>query len=127
MVSITVILAAVIATFVFGMAGSIPVSRSVVYTVSQSTADEIIVVYQGGPDAEFVEFSRIVITPSDGSIGSFRNSTGSGLSHNIVGNRIGDTVTATSLNPNGFTGKDHVIVTAMFRDGSSQVVLNAIV
>lgn len=126
MVSITVILAAIIATFMFGMVGSMPITRTVAFTISQPSADEITVVYNGGPDAALVKFSTVIISPSGGAIGTYNNNSGTGLDNNIIGNAIGGTVTASSGNPQGFAGRDHVIVTAHFLDGHSQVALDAI-
>mgnify|MGYP001636570674 CR=1 FL=1 len=51
MVAITVILAAVIAAFVFGMAGQISKTKVVAATAQQTTADSIVLTYQGGMDA----------------------------------------------------------------------------
>ncbi|WP_062397059.1 type IV pilin [Methanogenium cariaci] len=48
MVAITVILAAVIAVFVFGMASDIETTKSVAATAKQSGSD-VLVTYQGGP------------------------------------------------------------------------------
>jgi flagellin-like protein len=49
MVAITVILAAVIAAFVFGMTGSVATTKTVAAT-TQLSGENIIVTYQGGPD-----------------------------------------------------------------------------
>ena len=49
MVAIVVILAAVIAAFVFGMAGNVAPSKSVAATASMN-GDEIICTYQGGKE-----------------------------------------------------------------------------
>src|SRR5512137_2067625 len=51
MVAITVILAAVIAAFVFGMSGNISKSKVVAVTAQQPDANTITVTYQGGQDA----------------------------------------------------------------------------
>ena len=51
MVAITVILAAVIAAFVFGMAGNISKTKIVAATAQQPAANSIVVTYQGGQDA----------------------------------------------------------------------------
>ena len=50
MVAITVILAAVIAAFVFGMSGNIQKTKIVASTVTQQDADHIIITYNGGQD-----------------------------------------------------------------------------
>jgi len=50
MVAITVILAAVIAAFVFGLAGSTGTAKNVGLTVAQGTGNNVIVTIQGGTD-----------------------------------------------------------------------------
>ena len=51
MVAITVILAAVIAAFVFGMSGNISKTKIVAVTAQQPDSKYITVTYQGGQDA----------------------------------------------------------------------------
>jgi archaeal type IV pilus assembly protein PilA len=68
MVAITVILAAVIATFVFGMATSIPITRSIVATATQDDANNIIIVYNGGQDETLFRGANVTVTPSDGTL-----------------------------------------------------------
>src|SRR5208283_1019054 len=51
MVAITVILAAVIAAFVFGMAGNIQKTKVVAATEYRNSSTFVIVTYQGGQDA----------------------------------------------------------------------------
>src|SRR5512136_2437547 len=51
MVAITVILAAVIAAFVFGMAGNISKTKVVAATAQQTQSDRITLTSQGGQDA----------------------------------------------------------------------------
>ena len=51
MVAITVILAAVIAAFVFGMAGNIQKTKVVAATEQRVNASYVTVTYQGGQDA----------------------------------------------------------------------------
>jgi len=55
MVAITVILAAVIAAFVFGMAGNIQKTKVVAATATRLNADTVIVTYSGGQDANSLE------------------------------------------------------------------------
>ena len=51
MVAITVILAAVIAAFVFGMAGNISKTKVVEVTAQRTSATAVTAVYEGGQDA----------------------------------------------------------------------------
>jgi len=111
MVAITVILAAVIAAFVFGMGGSLKKSYVVAATASQSGTDTVVITYQGGPD----------------------HSSISSIAWNVNGNEstkaspsVGYTTTITDAT-NITAGRDHVIITGTFADGSSQVILDTYV
>ena len=125
MVAITVILAAMIASIVLGMATNIPVTRTIAVTVDGPDADHLVIVYKGGPDAASFSYALVNVTPSSGSLPSYHNTTHPGS--NVIGSNIGSTVTATAATSGGFTGKDHVIVTGRFKDGSSQVILNTFI
>jgi archaeal type IV pilus assembly protein PilA len=122
MVAVTVILAAVIATFVFGMTSNIPSSRTIVVTADSTTADNVVVIYKGGPDAQSFSYALVSVIPSGGGVTTYENVT---HASNVLGSNVGSTVIATAPTPGGFTGKDHVLVTARFKDGTSQVVLNS--
>ena len=111
MVAITVILAAVIAAFVFGMAGNIQKTRVVAATAAHREP-AIIVTWQGGQDN----------TKS--------------TSYNIQVNLSAKCTPATVLpllqviqqQLAANTGsQNHVVVTAVFNDGSSQVILDTYV
>lgn len=120
MVAITVILAAVIAAFVFGMAGNVGKTKNVAVT-TQKNNGIISVTYQGGQDA--------------GEVGSFTwtidGETQSGAT-GTVQHTLAATVGATAVNMTGgsapnTSSKNHVIVTATFKDSTSQVVLDTYV
>lgn len=125
MVAITVILAAVITTFVFGMATNIPATKNLAITVQCPDADHIVVTYQGGSDASSLSYALMSVTESDGGLPTYSNATHD--PSNVMSGDIGAVVTATAANTGGFAGKDHVIVTAHFKDGSSQVVFNTLI
>lgn len=55
MVAITVILAAVVAGFVFGMVDSVDTQPKIVAATAQLSGDYVIVTYHGGPDHDKVE------------------------------------------------------------------------
>ena len=107
MVAITVILAAVIAAFVFGMAGNISKTKIVAATASQQGATTIYITYQGGQDHIQVAGLSYIIA---------------GVSGNFASTAVGTTVIGV-----GTTGQDKVTVTAAFNDGSSQVILDTYV
>jgi archaeal type IV pilus assembly protein PilA len=116
MVAITVILAAVIAAFVFGMAGGVQKTKSVAAMAKQS-GNQIIVTWEGGQDNSYVSGYNVTLFDStiypglQGGITTFYPP--------LVGN---------STAWGGATqGNDHVVVTAIFSDGASQVVLDTYV
>ena len=116
MVAITVILAAVIAAFVFGMAGNISKTKVVAATAQQPDANHIVVTYQGGQDA----------LTCVGVIWTVTDSTGASIGYTEMGSK-GYTTALTvgySATLTGTSGKDHVVATAFFSDGSSQVILD---
>ncbi len=109
MVAITVILAAAIAPFVFGMVGSLKKSYFVAATASQQ-GDTITAVFNGGPDADQVDHLSATIGNESFTTEFASNSTGS---------------IATTKGSDGYN--DHVIVVATFNDGTSQIILNTFV
>jgi flagellin-like protein len=116
MVAITVILAAVIAAFVFGMAGNISKTKVVAATAQQPSADSIVVTYQGGQDAQTCTGVHWTITDASGSVlDDVWMGTNTGTSPLTVG---------TGLSLTGTAGKDHVVAVAHFSDGSDQVILD---
>jgi archaeal type IV pilus assembly protein PilA len=118
MVAITVILAAVIAAFVFGMAGNISKTKVVAATVQQPDAQHITVTFQGGQDAGSFQYGNVTI---DATVATWQNSTGSASS--VLPANVGGFVTANGAS-GAFAGKDHVIVVGYFTDGSQQVILD---
>jgi flagellin-like protein len=118
MVAITVILAAVIAAFVFGMAGSIQKTRTVAATAKQ-VGNFFIVTYHGGADDNEVGYLNVTFL-DNGTVFHTTNSAGA----------LSDTSTAFQkpsvgavLKSHGATSaNDHVVVTAHFTDGSENVI-----
>ena len=120
MVAITVILAAVIAAFVFGMAGNVSKTRSVAVTATKQGSN-ITVTNNGGPDVQDLD-------PTNGfnvSVIYGNSSTSAYYPASKLGNNVGSTI--KFLAGTGDTSKDHVLVTAKFNDGTSQVVLDTYV
>ena len=132
MVAITVILAAVIAVFVFGMASDVQTTKTVAATAKQSGTD-IIVTYQGGPDASKVTKVSIVPYSSTGAVETGKTVTGT----EIVTGQTNATTAANGTwwdNPEpGFTmtiagvgtsAQERIVITAEFDDGTTQVLLD---
>jgi flagellin-like protein len=113
MVAITVILAAVIAAFVFGMASGVSKTKTVAATATQ-VGNDIIVTWQGGQDNAYTSAYNISITNSANTQGNAHALPA------IVGN-------ASKFTNLGTSSQDHVVVSAAFTDGSQQVVLDSYV
>ncbi|WFN35307.1 type IV pilin N-terminal domain-containing protein [Methanogenium sp. S4BF] len=112
MVAITVILAAVIAVFVFGMASDVQTTKTVAATAKQSGTD-IIVTYQGGPDASKVTFINATVYSSSGV--EINNSSSTEYPE------VGYTTTFIG---DGSAAQERVLITADFDDGTTQVLLD---
>jgi len=130
MVAITVILAAVIAAFVFGMAGNIQSTKSVAVTATQQ-GNDIIVTYQGGADSNSVAYLRVEV-PTEKKY--FYSTDGNTVTSKSTVPTDSEVAAAAGKIPVGsnwkFTGtanRDHVVVAAHFSDGSDQVVLDTFV
>jgi flagellin-like protein len=104
MVAITVILAAVIAAFVFGMAGNISKTKVVAVTVQRTTSTQAQVTNMGGQDV--TSLNSITVT--------------GGTSDTNLGKTVGKTATVSGI----ATTKAHIIATGYFTDGSYQVLLD---
>jgi flagellin-like protein len=115
MVAITVILAAVIAVFVFGMAGDVQSTKSVACTAKQTDADTIRITYMGGNDHASVIDINVKINGTDPSTDFVSSPPGVG--------EFAELTSATYVT----TGQDPVVVTATFSDGSTQVILDTTV
>jgi flagellin-like protein len=110
MVAITVILAAVIAAFVFGMASGVQKTKNVAATARQVGQNGCVVTWQGGQDNALVSAYNVTLVDAQGPFS---------IAPATVGN-------STQW---GFctTGNDHIVVAAAFNDGTSQVVLDTYV
>ncbi len=105
MVAVTVILAAIIAAFVFGMAGNVKSTKVVAFTVERTGATGVTATFMGGQDA-----GAISSVSWQGLTGSAFGATPS----------VGSTKSATASAP----GTQRVILVATFNDGTQQVVLD---
>lgn len=113
MVAITVILAAVIAAFVFGMGSGVQKTKNVAVTAAQQGTN-INVTLQGGADFQDLEWVNGTVN-GNSTCGSGNN----GLSGDNV--FVGATMTCTGATP----GADRVIVVGHFSDGTEQVLLDS--
>ncbi len=112
LVAITVILAATIAAYTFGMVGSVQKS----YTVGVSArmnGSNIVVTYEGGPDQNSLDSSiPIKVLLNSESVSSFPTPV-----------KIGDTITVLHTS----SDLDHVVVVATFNGGAQTVILNTFI
>jgi flagellin-like protein len=108
MVAITVILAAVIAAFVFGMAGNIQKTKVVAATASRLNSTAVTLTYQGGQDANTLANISWAV---NGGAPTVWNATGTTLD-------VGHSGAITAGSP----GTAHIIGVATFTDGSTQVI-----
>lgn len=109
MVAITVILAAVIAAFVFNMAGTIQTSKVVAITLQQPNGTHITLTNMGGQDAGSLVSVNVTgdlkvlpaakLAASVGSTNTYELSTGA--------------------------GQKHIIAVGLFKDGTEQVLIDA--
>ena len=105
MVAITVILAAVIAAFVFGMAGQITKTKTVAVTVQRISNTQLSFTNMGGQDV--AGLTSIAITNGTSTVST------------PLGEHVGDTVTVGAA-----PAREHVIATGTFDDGTQQVLLD---
>jgi archaeal type IV pilus assembly protein PilA len=112
MVAITVILAAVIAAFVFGMAGNIQKTKVVSFTLSRVSASNVSVTFQGGQDA-----GSVINITFTSPTGLSPTSMGVPYTVNAAILPVGSTI---QLNP--VPANSHMVGVAYFNDGSTQVV-----
>jgi flagellin-like protein len=126
MVAITVILAAVIASYVFGMSGTVQKTKLVAATALMTTGGDIDITYQGGQDAD--SLTGLNITAPNGSFWYTIDSTGTLADSGSapVAPRVGAVM---KLHPAADwpSGQKHIVVIGIFNDGSSHVVLDTIV
>ncbi len=122
MVSLTVILAAIVAAFIFGIPAGTSKAKSVSATAQKLSADEMVVTFTGGPDSAAVETISWRITPDTGSDDTYPMGTAGSILN------VGTSHLFTSATPGGYRNRCHVIATAHFSDSSpDQVILDIMV
>ena len=103
MVAIVVILAAVIAAFVFGMTGSVQSTKTVGVVVNMNDTGIGVIVWQGGADINKIQYWNATVAGV--------------IDANGTRPKVGDVnYTLTPIT------NDRVIISATFDDGASQVV-----
>jgi len=111
LVAITVIIAAVIAAFVFGMTGDIQQTRIVAITsdVAQNSPDAkmIVITNHGGKDVATLNKLTVKINGTDCDADGLKT--------------VGSSVKCVGGSPGQ---RDHVVVVGVFVDGTNQVLLD---
>jgi flagellin-like protein len=108
MVAVTVILAAVIAAFVFGLAGSVSSTKVVAIVLKQTDSTNFTLMNYGGQDAGSLSSIKV--------LGDLKTSPGS------LGITVGS---SKSYETSAGIGTKYIIVTGVFNDGTEQVLLDA--
>jgi archaeal type IV pilus assembly protein PilA len=114
MVAITVIVAAIIAAFVFNMGNSMTPTHNVGASSARQAGTTIIITWHGGSDNSNVLWYNITLWP----VG-----TGGPVVYPYYPPIVGNTTAFGGGSP----GADSVVVTATFTDESEQVVLDTTV
>ena len=114
MVAITVILAAVIAAFVFGMTGSVSKTKTVAVVSEMKTPTQIIVTNMGGQDVK--QLTDIVTKVNGADKTPIAPVTANRLE--TVASQVG------SYSVYSVAAGDRVTVTGIFKDGTSAVLLD---
>jgi flagellin-like protein len=133
MVAITVILAAVIAAFVFGMAGNIQKTKVVAATEYRNSSSYVVVTYQGGQDAGTLGSIAFTVDGSNATL-IYPTSSSTGLDIAGTGNSanaifsgtagailpVGSSAVVNAASP----GKNHITGVGVFTDGTTQVIVD---
>ena len=124
MVAITVILAAVIAAFVFGMAGNIQKSHVVAATAQRTSTTTVTVTYQGGQDAGTLQSIQWQVAGAN-AVGS-GGTTGLTVGGVMVANATtGKVPVGTSGVVTTTAAPIHLTAIGTFSDGTSQVIYDS--
>jgi len=126
MVAITVILAAVIAAFVFGMAGNITKTKVVAATMSRPNSTAVIVTYSGGQDAATLIGLNFSVNGQAATLNAAPSGTlmiGSGNGGFVFDPTKGTSIPVGSSVYLTAATNSNIVVTGAFADGSTQVIL----
>ena len=115
MVAATIVIAAVVMGMLGGF-GPPKKTYSVAVSASKTPEGNVTLTFVGGPDANLVQSFNATITNVSNS--SYREIV-------TLSNRVGETNETTKYDYSGSAA--HVVVTAVFKDGTKQVVLDTYV
>ena len=136
MVAITVILAAMVVAFVFGMTGNIQTTKIVAVTAKQISGNQLQVTVQGGADLSTLEYLRIevaknaVATTTPDKHYAYVINGAKKLDQTDPASLTLDPITVGSIFTSSKTGgiltvgSDHVVIIGRFNDGRDQTLLD---
>jgi len=127
MVAITVILAAIIGSYVFGAPQNVTKTNVVAATAEVTPTGAIYVLYQGGQDGD--KLTSISITAPNGT--TWYTSTADGAlslsSATLAKPNVGAVMKLYPSSPSDWpSSQKHIVVAGAFNDGTSQVILDTI-
>jgi len=129
LVAITVIIAAVIAMYVFGVPTNLTKIRVVAMTAQLETSGDIVLMYQGGQDDQ--SLLSIRITAPNGTVWHPINTVGSlaDSGSTFAKPDVGAVMKLYPLSPvsDWPSGQKHIQVVGIFGDGVDQVILDTYV
>ena len=132
MVAITVILAAIIATFAFGMSGDIETQKQVAVSAKQIAENKLQVTVQSGADLSSLQYLRIEVTKPDSSTTisyayvDTSNSKPTVISNTPDSTKIGEITVGSTYTTGAILspGSDHVVIVGHFADGKQQMLID---
>lgn len=119
MVAITVVLAAIIAAFVFGMGGGLKKTYTVSVTATRDNATNVRVLVAGGPDIASLDSVAIALSQGASTASCSIGTTGDSVAL-VAGNSTVCALTGASSGT-----RIHATVTGTFMDGTGQVLLDS--
>ena len=127
MVAITVILAAVIAAFVFGMSGNISKTKTVAVTVQKVDASTITITNNGGQDASQLSILSANTLPAATGCNTGGNITFASGTCTFTQSPVPVGANMRLTSAAAYSGRTQVTAVGTFLDGSSQVLLDTFV
>jgi len=126
LVAITVILAAIIASYVFGSSSNIQKTKVVAAGAQLDSSGTLVIIYQGGQDD--LSLSSLIITAPNGTLWHLTDSDGTiaDSGSTFAKPNIG-TVMKLYPAPDWPNSQRHVVVVGNFNDGASQVITDTFV
>lgn len=128
MVAVTVILAAVIASYVFGTSGNTQKTKLVVATAQLESSGAIAIVYHGGQDDG--SLASISITAPNGTTWHTTDNVGSLQDSGTTYGKpeVGTVMKLIPKSPSDWpVDKKHIIVVGTFGGGENQIILDTFI